>query len=73
VLLDRRTGAKASLTPADSPTVVRCVLREAYALGRKLTPAGFDAVAGAVDHAECYCLTYSGLEDAVELLQRRCA
>jgi hypothetical protein len=70
--LDRRPGAKASLTPVESPTAVRWMLQDAYARGRMLTPAGFDAVRGALRQAQSHRLTYSRLEDAVELLHRTC-
>ncbi|MGG5887537.1 hypothetical protein ACLF3G_10405 [Falsiroseomonas sp. HC035] len=70
--LDRRPGAKAGLTPVDSPTGLRWMLQDAYAEGRVLTPAGFEALRLALRQAQCHRLTYSRLEDAVELLHETC-
>jgi hypothetical protein len=72
VLLDRRPGATAALTPVDPVSAVGWMLQESYTRSRKLTTAGFKAVGHAVDRADYYRLTYSDLEDAVELLYRTC-
>ncbi|MGK7867622.1 hypothetical protein [Falsiroseomonas sp. E2-1-a20] len=70
--LDRRPGAKASLTPVDPPTALRWMLQDAYAEGRVLTPAGFEALRLALRPAQVHRLTYSRLEDAMELLHGAC-
>jgi hypothetical protein len=72
VLLDRSPGATAALTPVDPISAVRWILQESYAQGRQLTTAGFKAIGDAIDRAKYYRLTYSRLEDAVELLDRTC-
>ncbi len=72
VLLDRHPEAAATLAPVDPITAVSWTLAEGYAQGRRLTTTGFRAVGRAVDRAEYFRLTYSRLEDAVELLQRAC-
>ena len=72
VLLDRRSGAPAALTPVDSLSALRGMLQGAYTQERQLTTAGFNAMAHAINSAEYYRLTYSRLEDAVELLHQAC-
>jgi hypothetical protein len=72
VLLDRRRGATAALTPVDPISAVHWVLQESYAQGRQLTTAGFKALGNVLVRAKYYRLTYSRLEDAVEILDRNC-
>lgn len=72
VLLDRRSSATAALTPVDPLSAVRWMLQEAYTKNRQLTTAGFRAVGHLINRAEYFRLTYSQLEDAVELLHQAC-
>ena len=72
VLLDRHPDAEAALTPVDPVSAIRWMLKESYAQSRKLSTAGFKAVSDAIERASYYRLTYSRLEDAVELLDRIC-
>ena len=72
VLLDRQPGAAAMLKPVDPVSALRWVLQESYAQGQQLTVAGFKALGRAIDGAKYYRLTYSRLDDAVELLDRTC-
>lgn len=72
VLLDRQRNAGATLIPIDAVTAMRGMLREAYAQGRSLTASGFMALSHAANHANCYQLTYSDLNDAADLLSRTC-
>lgn len=72
VLLDRRPDAAAALTPVDPVSAMRWMLQEAYTQSRQLTTAGLEAIGRAIDHGRYYRLTYSRLEDAVDLLERTC-
>lgn len=72
VLLDRRAGSDVTLTPADPASAVRWMLQDAYTRDRRLTTAGFRAIGRSLAQAGYYRLTYSGLEDAVESLDRLC-
>jgi hypothetical protein len=72
VSLERRRGAEPALTPADPVEAMRWLLREAHAEGRRLTPAGFEALGRAIGRAACFRLSYRRLEDAVELLEGAC-
>lgn len=72
VHLDRRAGSIAELGPVDPVYTLRELLQEAHTKDRRLTTSGFRAVKHVVDQAECYRLTYSRLEDAVELLRQSC-
>lgn len=72
MVLDRRPGAGAALTPIDPIRAVGWMLQDSYAQSHRLTPTGFNAIRHAIEHAEYYRLTYSHLEDAVELLHQIC-
>lgn len=72
MLLDRRPGAAASLTPVDPVGAVGWMLQDSHTQSQRLTPRGFKAIGRAIERAEYYRLTYSHLEDAVELLHQTC-
>jgi hypothetical protein len=72
IFLDRRGGESAGLIRIDPVSAVQGMLRESYARGRRLMASGFTSILRVVERAECYRLVYSELEDAVDLLCRRC-
>lgn len=72
VLLRRRSEGKASLERLDPIDAIRGLLEGSYAPGRRLTSGGFDALVRVAATGECYALTYSRLEDAVDLLTETC-
>jgi len=72
LLLRRGHDSKACLEPVDSATALRGLLNGAFAPGRELSGSAFDALTKVIGSAEAYCLTYSRLDDAVELVTRAC-
>jgi hypothetical protein len=72
VLLDRRPGSNVALVPFDLPNAVRWILQDAYTRDRRLATAGFKALGRSLAGAGYYRLTYAGLDDAVQSLERIC-
>jgi hypothetical protein len=72
VFLDRRDNAAAVLTRINPVSAMRSMLRESYVQDRRLTAAGFMSLSYVANHADCYQLTYSNLDNAVDLLCRTC-
>jgi hypothetical protein len=72
VLLQRQSDGSPVLTPIDPTDALRGLLDGAFALGHRLSAMGFEALARVVGTAASYRLTYSSLEDAVDLLRKAC-
>ena len=72
ILLRRDRSSNACLQPIDAAGALRGLLTGASAPGRELGTTAFDALTHLIGSAETYCLTYSRLEDAVELIGRTC-
>ena len=72
VLLRRGRDAKACLAPIDPASALRGLLNGAFSPGRELSGTAFDVLTQIVGSAETYCLTYSRLDDAVELITKAC-
>ncbi|MBS3651688.1 aldolase [Pseudaminobacter sp. 19-2017] len=72
VLLRRDHDSPACLEPIDSVGALHGLLNGAFAPGRELGGSGFEALAQVIGSAEAYCLTYSGLDDAVRLIRKTC-
>jgi len=72
ILLRRQARAKAALGRVDPVGALRCLMNGSFALDGELTANGFHMVTEMINSAQFYCLTYSSLEDATELLQRVC-
>ena len=72
ILLRRGHDAKACLAPVDPASALRGLLNGAFAPGREVTGAAFDALSKIIGSAQAYCLTYSRLDDAVELIAKAC-
>lgn len=66
IFLRRRPGATASLAPLDPIEAMRQLIAGAFAPDRRLGAVGFDAMVHLLEAAECYELTYSQLDDAVQ-------
>lgn len=73
VLLRRRPHGAAVLAPMDRIEAMRALLAEAAAPGQRLSAAAFGLLAEAMAGADCFTLTYAGLDDAAHELQRACA
>ena len=72
VLLRRDRDLKARLEPVDPASALRGLLNGAFSPGRELSATAFDVLTRVVGSAESYCLTYSGLDDAVKLVTKAC-
>ncbi|MDX8520148.1 PqqD family peptide modification chaperone [Mesorhizobium dulcispinae] len=72
IQLRRGRDAKACLEPVDPASALRVLLNGAFAPGRELSGAAFDALTQVIGSADTYCLTYSKLDDAVELITKAC-
>lgn len=72
VLLRRGHDSKACLEPVDPASALRGLLNGAFAPGRELSSTAFDVLTQVVASAETYCLNYSRLDDAVELITKAC-
>ncbi|MEO5759988.1 MAG: PqqD family peptide modification chaperone [Mesorhizobium sp.] len=72
VLLRRGRDSKACLEPVDPASALRGLLNGAFSPGRELSATAFDVLTQVVGSAETYCLTYSGLDDAVKLITSAC-
>ncbi|TGS57634.1 aldolase, partial [Mesorhizobium sp. M3A.F.Ca.ET.201.01.1.1] len=72
VLLRRSRDSKAGLESVDPAGALRGLLNGAFAPGREVTGAAFDALSKIIGSAQAYCLTYSRLDDAVELIAKAC-
>lgn len=70
VLLQREAHAAARLEPVDPVEALRGLLGGAFAPGGELGDAGFDVLARVIASARTYRLTYSGLDEAVDLIKR---
>lgn len=72
VLLRRGRDANARLEPLDPVDALRGLLDGAYAPGGELSGTAFDVLAQVIGSAQVYLLTYSRLQDAVDLLGKAC-
>lgn len=72
VLLRRSRSAKPCLEPIDPTSALRGLLNGSFAPGRKLTGTAFDLLVQVIGSADAYCLNYSRLDDAVELIRKEC-
>jgi len=73
VLLRRRHGnGEAELRPLDIAEALEGILEGADAPHHRLTKSGFAALVSALEDAQCFCLSFSRLEDAVARLQEAC-
>ncbi|QND66581.1 MULTISPECIES: PqqD family peptide modification chaperone [Mesorhizobium] len=72
VLLRRDRDAKASLEPVDPAHALRGLLNGALAPGGELSGTAFDVLIQLIGSAQTYCLTYSRLDDAVQLVTKAC-
>jgi hypothetical protein len=72
ILLRRDSSSNARLQPIDAAGALRGLLNGASAPGRELSNTAFDALTDLVGSAEAYCLSYSRLDDAVELIGKTC-
>ncbi|TIP31972.1 MAG: aldolase, partial [Mesorhizobium sp.] len=50
----------------------RVLLNGAFAPGRELSGSAFDTLTEVIGSAGTYCLNYSKLDDAVELITKAC-
>ncbi|TGQ68270.1 PqqD family peptide modification chaperone [Mesorhizobium sp. M00.F.Ca.ET.186.01.1.1] len=72
VLLRRGRDSKACLEPVDPASALRGLLNGALAPGGELSGTAFDVLTQLIGSAETYCLTYSRLDDAVQLITKAC-
>lgn len=72
VLLHRARNADPLLEPIDPASALRGLLEGSFALGRKLTATAFIEMVEMIGSAEVCRLTYSRLEDAVDLIAKSC-
>ncbi|TRC89339.1 PqqD family peptide modification chaperone [Mesorhizobium sp. WSM4303] len=72
VLLRRRRDSKASLEPVDPANALRGLLNGALAPGGELSGTAFDVLVQLIGSARTYCLAYSRLDDAVQLITKAC-
>jgi hypothetical protein len=72
VLLRRGHASKACLEPVDPASALRGLLNGAFSPDRELSDTAFEVLTQLVGSAETYCLTYSRLDDAVELITKAC-
>ncbi|TIO87425.1 MAG: aldolase, partial [Mesorhizobium sp.] len=68
----RGRDAKACLEPIDPASALRVLLNGAFAPGRELSGSAFDTLTEVIGSAGTYCLNYSKLDDAVELITKAC-
>ncbi|OWK22117.1 hypothetical protein AJ88_15330 [Mesorhizobium amorphae CCBAU 01583] len=72
VLLRRGRDSKACLAPIDPASALRGLLNGAFSPGGDLSGTAFDVLTQIIGSAQTYCLTYSRLDDAVELITKAC-
>ncbi|AFL49690.1 hypothetical protein ABIE78_004538 [Sinorhizobium fredii] len=72
VLLCRAQNAEPSLRRLEPTDVLDGLLNGAFARNKALSNSAFDALCQVLRTANGYCLTYSKLDDAVELLKAAC-
>ncbi|MDG4852439.1 MULTISPECIES: PqqD family peptide modification chaperone [unclassified Mesorhizobium] len=72
IQLRRGRDAKACLEPIDPASALRVLLNGAFAPGRELSGSAFDTLTEVIGSAGTYCLNYSKLDDAVELITKAC-
>lgn len=72
VLLRRGRDSKACLEPVDPANALRGLLNGALAPGGELSGTAFEALTQLIGSTETYCLTYSRLDDAVQLISKAC-
>jgi len=73
VLLRRLRGdGQAVLRPLDMVEALRGIMEGADARHHRLTKSAFAALLSAIEDAQCLCLSFSRLEDAVARLQEVC-
>ncbi|MER8753774.1 aldolase [Mesorhizobium sp. M1050] len=72
ILLRRGHGSKACLEPVDPANALRGLLNGALAPGGKLSGTAFEVLTQLIGSAETYCLNYSKLDDAVQLISQAC-
>ncbi|MER9326507.1 aldolase [Mesorhizobium sp. M0488] len=72
VLLRRDRDSKACLEPLDPADALRGLLNGALAPGGDLSGAAFEVLTQLIGSAKTYRLTYSGLDEAVQLITKAC-
>ncbi|AZO29094.1 PqqD family peptide modification chaperone [Mesorhizobium sp. M1B.F.Ca.ET.045.04.1.1] len=72
IQLRRGRDAKACLEPVDPASALRVLLNGASAPGPELSGAAFDVLTQLIGSAQTYRLTYSKLDDAIELIAKAC-
>ncbi|CAN7409391.1 PqqD family peptide modification chaperone [Mesorhizobium sp. LjRoot246] len=72
VLLRRDRDSKASLEPIDPASALRGLLNGALAPSGELSGTAFDVLVQLIGSAQTYCLAYSRLDDAVQLIAEAC-
>lgn len=72
VLLCRKQDAKPSLRVIDPADVLGGLLNGALARNKELSSTAFDVLCQVIRSAKGFCLTYSELDDALELLKAAC-
>ncbi|MER8576111.1 PqqD family peptide modification chaperone [Mesorhizobium sp. M1409] len=72
IQLRRSRDAKACLEPIEPASALRVLLNGASARGQELNGTAFDILTQVIGSAGTYCLTYSKLDDAVELITKAC-
>ncbi|CAN7545307.1 PqqD family peptide modification chaperone [Pararhizobium sp. LjRoot255] len=72
ILLNRDRGSRPSLDPVDAVGALRGLLNGAFAPGRDLGSTAFEVLTQVIGSARTCSLTYSSLEDALELIRGAC-
>jgi len=72
ILLRRDRTSTPRLDPVDPVAALRGLLTGAFSPDQELGSTAFDALAHVIGSAQAYCLTYSSLADAVELIRGAC-
>ncbi|RUU01205.1 aldolase [Mesorhizobium sp. USDA-HM6] len=72
IQLRRGRDAKACLEPVDPASALRVLLNGASAPGRELSGTAFEVLTQLIGSAQTYRLTYSKLDDAIELIAKAC-
>jgi hypothetical protein len=72
LLLHRTLHADCSLELVDPADSLRSLLSGAFAPGNELTSTGFCALAKVIENAVVFRLTYSRLQDAVDMIVKTC-
>lgn len=72
ILLHRDRHSSPNLARVDAVSALRGLLNGAFAPGQELGSTAFDVLTQVIGSARTCFLTYSRLEDAVELLERAC-